>query len=55
VEGAKLIAKAQESNRTLMTLDLRGTSRREKRGNDMAIIRISIDGRLQAIVTSTMV
>jgi hypothetical protein len=38
VEGAKVIAKAPESNYTLTTLDLGGTSRREKQENDMAII-----------------
>ena len=38
VDGAKVIAKALESNRTLTTLDLSGTSRREKQENDMTII-----------------
>jgi hypothetical protein len=55
VEGARVIAKALESNRTLTTLDLAGTSRREKLEDDTAIIRIANDGRLRAIVTSTMI
>ena len=38
VEGAKVIAKALESNRTLTTLNLYGTSRREKQENNMSII-----------------
>jgi hypothetical protein len=42
VEGAKEIAKALESNRTLTTLVLDSTSQREKQENNMAIIRIAI-------------
>jgi hypothetical protein len=42
VEGAKVIAIALESNRTLTTLNLGGTSQREKQENNMAIIRIAI-------------
>jgi hypothetical protein len=37
MEGAKLIAKALESNRALTTLYLRGTSRREKQENKKTI------------------
>jgi hypothetical protein len=47
VEGTKVIAKALESNHTMTTLNLEGTIRREKQENDMAIIRIAIDGRLR--------